>query len=76
MFKKVPNDRTHNFTLLDGEMVIDTLPTKKLARRYLIYDLMVLNGKPVIEVRLENISPVFLFYVLNFIIIFCGEVYF
>eukprot|EP00268_Persea_americana_P003358 TRINITY_DN1101_c0_g1_i13.p1 TRINITY_DN1101_c0_g1~~TRINITY_DN1101_c0_g1_i13.p1 ORF type:complete len:535 (-),score=102.57 TRINITY_DN1101_c0_g1_i13:443-2047(-) len=46
---EVPNDRTHNFTLLDGEMVIDTLPTKKLARRYLIYDLMVLNGKPVIE---------------------------
>ncbi|RWR85370.1 Dual specificity phosphatase [Cinnamomum micranthum f. kanehirae] len=43
------NERTHNLTLLDGEMVIDTLPTKKLARRYLIYDLMALNGQPVIE---------------------------
>lgn len=50
------NERTHNLTLLDGEMVIDTLPTKKFARRYLIYDLMVLNGQPVIEVRNEITS--------------------
>ncbi|PIA46330.1 hypothetical protein AQUCO_01500093v1 [Aquilegia coerulea] len=36
---------THNFTLLDGEMVIDTLPeTGKQKRRYLIHDLMAINN--------------------------------
>lgn len=43
------NEWTHKFTLLDGEMVIDTLPDKKLVRRYLIYDLMALNGQSVIK---------------------------
>ncbi|XVE61593.1 hypothetical protein DITRI_Ditri06bG0053000 [Diplodiscus trichospermus] len=43
-------DRTHHLTLLDGEMVIDTMPdSQKQERRYLIYDMMVLNNKPVIE---------------------------
>lgn len=42
---------THNLTLLDGEMVIDTLPgTKTQARRYLIYDLMVIGGLSITEV--------------------------
>ncbi|XP_021277196.1 mRNA-capping enzyme-like [Herrania umbratica] len=37
-------DRTHHFTLLDGEMVIDTMPdSHKQERRYLIYDMMALN---------------------------------
>ncbi|XP_010256688.1 PREDICTED: mRNA-capping enzyme [Nelumbo nucifera] len=41
---------THNYTLLDGEMIIDTLPdTQKQERRYLIYDLMALNAMSVIE---------------------------
>ncbi|KAK1384994.1 mRNA guanylyltransferase [Heracleum sosnowskyi] len=37
-------DRTHHFTLLDGEMIIDTLPdSNKKERRYLIYDMMAIN---------------------------------
>ncbi|KAI3930139.1 hypothetical protein MKW98_004891 [Papaver atlanticum] len=41
---------THNLTLLDGEMVIDTLPdTQKKERRYLIYDLMAINSVSIIE---------------------------
>ncbi|OVA10755.1 Dual specificity phosphatase [Macleaya cordata] len=41
---------THNLTLLDGEMVIDTLPdSNKQERRYLIYDLMAINQVSVIE---------------------------
>ncbi|GLT37567.1 hypothetical protein SLA2020_118780 [Shorea laevis] len=51
---KHPNEglgeRTHHYTLLDGEMIIDKMPdTGKRERRYLIYDLMAVNGKPVIE---------------------------
>ncbi|CAJ1803497.1 unnamed protein product [Sphenostylis stenocarpa] len=45
-------EKTHHFTLLDGEMIIDTLPdSKKQERRYLIYDLMAVNGVSVIEVQ-------------------------
>jgi mRNA-capping enzyme len=45
-------EKTHHFTLLDGEMIIDTLPdSKKQERRYLIYDLMAVNLVSVIEVR-------------------------
>ncbi|CAL5192252.1 unnamed protein product [Lathyrus oleraceus] len=51
---RVTNDalaeKTHHFTLLDGEMIIDTLPdSKKQERRYLIYDLMAVNFVSVIE---------------------------
>ncbi|KAM3304548.1 hypothetical protein P3S67_011414 [Capsicum chacoense] len=43
-------EKTHHFTLLDGEMVIDTLAdTHKQERRYLIYDMMALNHVSVIE---------------------------
>ncbi|XP_024027932.1 mRNA-capping enzyme isoform X1 [Morus notabilis] len=43
-------EKTHHFTLLDGEMIIDTLPdSQKQERRYLIYDLMVINQMSVIE---------------------------
>ncbi|PON63714.1 Atypical dual specificity phosphatase, subfamily A [Trema orientale] len=42
--------QTHHYTLLDGEMIIDTLPdSHKQERRYLIYDLIVINQVPVIE---------------------------
>nr|KJB17014.1 hypothetical protein B456_002G260900 [Gossypium raimondii] len=41
---------SHHLTLLDGEMIIDTLPdSRKQERRYLIYDMMVLNNEPIIE---------------------------
>lgn len=46
-------EKTHHFTLLDGEMIIDTLPdSHKQERRYLIYDLMAINHVSVIEVCL------------------------
>ncbi|KAK7287468.1 hypothetical protein RIF29_00748 [Crotalaria pallida] len=43
-------EKTHHFTLLDGEMVIDTLPdSHKQERRYLIYDMMAINHVSIIE---------------------------
>ncbi|OAE31821.1 hypothetical protein AXG93_1838s1310 [Marchantia polymorpha subsp. ruderalis] len=39
----------HHLTLLDGEMVIDTVPGSNVpSRRYLVYDLMILNSKSLI----------------------------
>lgn len=44
----------HHFTLLDGEMVIDTLPdTQKQERRYLVYDMMAINQVSLVEVIYE-----------------------
>ncbi|RAL39285.1 unnamed protein product [Cuscuta campestris] len=43
-------EKTHHYTLLDGEMIIDTLPdTKKQKRRYLIYDMMAVNYMSITE---------------------------
>ncbi|KAK2966141.1 hypothetical protein RJ640_018394 [Escallonia rubra] len=43
-------EKTHHFTLLDGEMIIDTLPdSQKQERRYLIYDMMAINQVSVTE---------------------------
>ncbi|XP_074373520.1 uncharacterized protein LOC141713851 [Apium graveolens] len=43
-------DKTHHFTLLDGEMIIDTLPgSLKKERRYLIYDMMAINQVSITE---------------------------
>ncbi|XP_057831153.2 uncharacterized protein LOC131041919 [Cryptomeria japonica] len=40
----------HHYTLLDGEMIIDTVPeTGEQQRRYLVYDLMMVNGQPKIK---------------------------
>ncbi|KAL3683404.1 hypothetical protein R1sor_001426 [Riccia sorocarpa] len=40
----------HHLTLLDGEMVIDTVPGSNVqSRRYLAYDLMILNSKPLVK---------------------------
>ncbi|XP_071721832.1 uncharacterized protein [Rutidosis leptorrhynchoides] len=47
---------THHYTLLDGEMVIDTVPdSQKQERRYLIYDMMAFNCMSLIEVRFEMV---------------------
>lgn len=41
---------SHHLTLLDGEMIIDTVPeTGEQKRRYLVYDLMMLNSQPQIK---------------------------
>uniref|UniRef100_A0A803KTR5 mRNA guanylyltransferase n=1 Tax=Chenopodium quinoa TaxID=63459 RepID=A0A803KTR5_CHEQI len=39
----------HQYTLLDGEMIIDSVSSQKQERRYLIYDLIALNGVSIIE---------------------------
>ncbi|XP_021774796.1 mRNA-capping enzyme-like [Chenopodium quinoa] len=39
----------HQYTLLDGEMIIDSVSPQKQERRYLIYDLIALNGVSLIE---------------------------
>uniref|UniRef100_A0A7N0TN11 mRNA guanylyltransferase n=1 Tax=Kalanchoe fedtschenkoi TaxID=63787 RepID=A0A7N0TN11_KALFE len=40
----------HHFTLLDGEMIIDTVPdSQKQERRYLIYDLIAINQISLVE---------------------------
>jgi hypothetical protein len=55
-FVKGPADKMHHFTLLDGEMIIDTMPdSQKQERRYLIYDMMAVNQVSVIEVRFTMI---------------------
>ncbi|KAJ6844138.1 mRNA-capping enzyme isoform X1 [Iris pallida] len=43
------NEGFHNLTLIDGEMVIDTIPDVGLKRRYLAYDLVALNAQSVIK---------------------------
>lgn len=53
--------KTHNLTLLDGEMVIDLIPeTQQQKRRYLIYDIMMLNQKSLVQLpfheRLKKIE--------------------
>ncbi|XP_076912984.1 uncharacterized protein LOC143571445 [Bidens hawaiensis] len=41
---------THNYTLLDGEMVVDTDPTTHTQeRRYLIYDLIAINKRSLVD---------------------------
>uniref|UniRef100_A0A2C9VGJ7 Tyrosine specific protein phosphatases domain-containing protein n=1 Tax=Manihot esculenta TaxID=3983 RepID=A0A2C9VGJ7_MANES len=48
-------DKTHHYTLLDGEMIIDTMPeSQKQERRYLIYDVMAINHMSVVEVSKSN----------------------
>ncbi|KAI9196769.1 hypothetical protein LWI28_026842 [Acer negundo] len=43
-------EKTHHFTLLDGEMIIDQLPdSQKQERRYLIYDMIAINQVSIIE---------------------------
>eukprot|EP00899_Mesostigma_viride_P025155 jgi/Mesvir1/5824/Mv26558-RA.1 len=40
----------HHYTLLDGEMVLDKVDASgKLERRYLIYDMMMLNMEPIVN---------------------------
>lgn len=43
-------EQDHDYTLLDGEMIIDTdRNTGQQERRYLIYDMMAINHKSVVE---------------------------
>ncbi|KAK9755552.1 hypothetical protein RND81_01G034000 [Saponaria officinalis] len=42
-------NEVHQFTLLDGEMIIDTISPTKQERRYLIYDLIAINRVSIAE---------------------------
>ncbi|KAH9608157.1 hypothetical protein KSS87_015409 [Heliosperma pusillum] len=46
----------HQFTLLDGEMIIDTISPEKQERRYLIYDLIAINRVSIAELQSSNNS--------------------
>ncbi|KAG1363396.1 mRNA-capping enzyme [Cocos nucifera] len=48
------NEGFHNLTLIDGEMIIDTLPDTGLKRRYLAYDLVALNSYSVIKLPFSD----------------------
>ncbi|PKA55989.1 mRNA-capping enzyme [Apostasia shenzhenica] len=39
----------HHYTLIDGEMIIDTVPDIGLKRRYLAYDLVALNNQSIVK---------------------------
>ncbi|VVA96156.1 unnamed protein product [Arabis nemorensis] len=45
------SDKVHHYTLLDGEMVIDNTEGEKgqARRRYLVYDMVAINGESVAE---------------------------
>ncbi|XP_023637159.1 mRNA-capping enzyme [Capsella rubella] len=45
------SEKVHHYTLLDGEMVIDTPKDEEgqARRRYLVYDLVAINGESVVE---------------------------
>ncbi|XP_010423938.1 PREDICTED: mRNA-capping enzyme isoform X1 [Camelina sativa] len=43
------SDKVHHYTLLDGEMVIDTPTGEQARRRYLVYDMVAINGESVVE---------------------------
>lgn len=50
-----PRTALQHATLLDGEMVVDSIPpelglTAKQERRFLVYDLMLLNGQSLVQV--------------------------
>ncbi|CAA0827503.1 mRNA capping enzyme family protein [Striga hermonthica] len=48
--KGMPEKMYHHYTLLDGEMIIDTVPdSQKQERRYLIYDMMAINNVSIVE---------------------------
>uniref|UniRef100_A0A0D3HS89 Uncharacterized protein n=1 Tax=Oryza barthii TaxID=65489 RepID=A0A0D3HS89_9ORYZ len=43
------NEGFHHYTLIDGEMIVDTVPDLGLKRRYLAYDLMSINSQSVVK---------------------------
>ncbi|KAL5728633.1 mRNA guanylyltransferase [Ranunculus cassubicifolius] len=46
---------THNFTLLDGEMVVETLKdAQQQVRRYLIYDAIAINGESLVNLHFHE----------------------
>lgn len=44
----------HTGTLLDGELVVDTQPDGSTVRRYLIFDCLALDGKPLMDRTLDK----------------------
>ena len=52
LYQKNALSETHHMTLLDGEMVIDVVrETQQRTRRYLIYDIMMLNQESLVQVN-------------------------
>eukprot|EP01023_Acetabularia_acetabulum_P062851 TRINITY_DN7812_c0_g1_i1.p1 TRINITY_DN7812_c0_g1~~TRINITY_DN7812_c0_g1_i1.p1 ORF type:complete len:461 (+),score=81.47 TRINITY_DN7812_c0_g1_i1:434-1816(+) len=55
----------HDFTLLDGELVVDKEPSGRLTRRYLVYDIMFENGRNVMEKPFAERFDYITHYMLN-----------
>lgn len=54
-FPRKDGKSLHHCTLVDGEMVVDeAVDTGKRVRRYLIYDAMMLNGTPIIQLPFKQ----------------------
>lgn len=49
-----PLDTFHTETLLDGELVLDTMPDGSEVRRYLVFDCLALDGKPLMGRPLDK----------------------
>jgi hypothetical protein len=56
-------------TLIDGEMIIDTVPDSGLKRRYLAYDLMALDSVSKTKVYAEH--PSILYYLEASFSVYC-----
>jgi hypothetical protein len=56
-------------TLIDGEMIIDTVPDSGLRRRYLAYDLMALDSVSKTKVYAEH--PSILYYLEASFSVYC-----
>ncbi|KAL5205607.1 hypothetical protein ABZP36_033816 [Zizania latifolia] len=48
------NEGFHHYTLIDGEMIVDTVPDLGLKRRYLAYDLMALHSHSKIKLLFSD----------------------
>jgi hypothetical protein len=54
----------HDMTLIDGEMIIDTVPDSGLKRRYLAYDLMALGA--VSKTKVTGCGMIYTLHVPNY----------
>lgn len=49
-----PVQHFHTETLLDGELVLDTMPNGELRRTYLVFDCLALDGAPLLQRHLDK----------------------
>ncbi|KAF2219045.1 mRNA capping enzyme, catalytic domain-containing protein [Elsinoe ampelina] len=52
-------DTFHTDTVIDGELVLDTYPDGRTVRRYLVFDCLALDGKPITNRTLDKRLGIF-----------------